>query len=431
MNAKTWIRLTVAVAFLGGTAPLASFAAAQEDGIPIGHLATATGDTASVASSYAQGITDSLRYINMQGGIEGRPLVYETVDYGYDALRAVATYARWREELKPVMIFGWGTADTEALVQFVARDEIVFFSGSSSGHLTDPTGRSEETTTPAPYNFFYGPSYSDGCRGLVQWAAEDWRRSEGRNVSSFLRDLSKPKFVHMGDNHPYPNSPKRACESYARDLGFEVLPTIRYPLAPGNFKAYCEALKQSGAGYAFLANTADSNVALVKDCAEVGVTVQFMTNIYGWDRNAIEAAGGAGNGMVWVVTVTPWGMPVDGMALLRKVSALSAPDDGETQRSLHYVRGVCTAFLGRDALTEAAGMDGGITGANVKKALESMRNHVPEGLDGVCLPTTYSSTDHRGSTEVSLYQSNFANQQVSMYQIYETTLPLRPDWLGW
>ena len=26
----------------------------------------------------------------------------------------------------------------------------------------------------------------------------------------------------MGDNHPYPNAPKQACQEYAKELGFEV-----------------------------------------------------------------------------------------------------------------------------------------------------------------------------------------------------------------
>ncbi len=181
---------------------------------PVGQLVAQTGSTAQVASAYGQGVADAFAYINRSGGINGHPVALDTVDYGYDVTRALGTYKNWKETLKPVAIQGWGTADTEALVDNVSKDAIVFMSGSSSGHLTDPTGRSPWTSTPAPYNFFYGPSYSDGCRGLVQWAAEDWRRSGSGGRSTFLGDLDRPKFVFMGDNHPYPNSPKAACTDY-------------------------------------------------------------------------------------------------------------------------------------------------------------------------------------------------------------------------
>ncbi len=427
MKRAEFVWVILGAALLGGSGGAAW---ATEPPIPVGHLATNTGDTSSVAQIYSQGITDALDYINAQGGVNGRQIAYETVDYGYDALRAVSTYADWLSRSRPVAILGWGTADTEALVQFVSRDQIAFMSGSSSGHLTDPTGRSNRTETPAPYNFFYGPSYSDGCRGLVQWAAEDWRRSGGARTSTFLADLNRPRFVHMGDNHPYPNAPAAACADYARDLGFEVLPTIRYPLTPGNFSAHCQALRNSGANYVFLGNTAESNVALVRACSEAGVNPQFLTNVYGWDENAARAAGAAGNGLVWVVTASTWTSSEPGMELVRRISQVSDPT-GEVRRPVHYMRGVCTAYFLRDALAAASSREGGITGPNVKNALESMDNHVPEGLQGVCLPSTWTPQDHRGTTQIVLYRSNFADGQVGMTQIYSTNLPLRPDWLGY
>ena len=168
------------------------------------------------------------------------------VDYSYKAPRAVATYKRWKSRLKITAVQGWGTADTEALMETIARDKVPFFSGSYAGQLTDPTGKAPKSFKAAPYNFFYGPSYSDACRGLISWALKDWKK-KGHN--------SKPKFVHMGDNHPYPNAPKQACQEYAEEIGFEVMAVINYTLAPGDFTAQCLTLKQIKANYAYLANS--------------------------------------------------------------------------------------------------------------------------------------------------------------------------------
>lgn len=415
----------VAAALTAGALP-----SQAADTIAIGQLVAQTGPTSAVAAVYGQGVADAYEYINQHGGINGKKVDLQTVDYGYDANRAIETYKRWKTSLKPAAIQGWGTADTEALIDYVTKDGVVFMSGSSSGHLTDPTGRSPWTDTPAPYNFFYGPSYSDGCRALVQWAAEQWKRTgTAARGSTFLGDLYRPKLVYMGDNHPYSNSPKAACTEYARDLGFEVLPPLRYSLSPSDFTVQCQALKQSNANYAFLANTSESNVALVKACATEGVDTQFLTNIYGWDEQAAKAAGDAGNGLVWVVSVARWGADVAGMKMLRDVS-MESDANGQTYRSAHYIRGVCSAFLMRDAMASADKM-GGVTGANVKKAFEEMRDHVPTGLEGVCLPSTWTAADHRGTTTVMLYQNenNFGN--VTAQKVYQTTIPLRPDWLGW
>ncbi len=413
-----------------GVLALGTSVAIAADSIPVGQLVTQTGATAPVAAVYAQGVADGVAYINDHGGVDGKQIEMVSVDYGYDQARAISTYKKWQESLKPVVIQGWGTGDTEALVEYVSKDGVVFMSGSSSGHLTDPTGRSPWTETPAPYNFFYGPSYSDGCRALVQFAAEQWKKSgTAARGSTFLGDLYRPKFVYMGDNHPYPNSPKAACIEYARDLGFEVMPPIRYSLTPGDFSAQCETLKQGGVNYAFLGNTAESNVALLKACAKVGVNTQFLTNIYGWDEAAAKEAGDAGNGLVWVVSVARWGDDVPGMKLLEDISKESDPS-GAAYRSAHYIRGVCSAYFMRDAMA-AADKSGGITGPNIKKAFEEMRDHAPTGLEGVCLSSTWTPTDHRGTTTVMLYRNDYNFGAVTAQRVYETTIPLRPDWLGW
>jgi len=395
----------------------AASAAAAED-IFVGHLADYTGATSTVGTVYGQGVVDALDWINANGGVNGKVIEFDTVDYSYKAPQAISTYKSWKRD-DPASIQGWGTADTEALVRFVARDEIPYFSASYSGHLTDPTGLNPETELPAPYNFFYGPSYSDGCRALVKWAAQQWETMGADRPA---------RYVHMGDNHPYPNAPKEACESYADELGMEVLPSIVFSLSPGDFKAQCLTLQDSGADYAFLANSGGSVISLLKSCATVGVDVQFLANIWGYDENVMRAAGDAADGVVWVVAAAPWGTEVPGMATVREISKMSDPDGTEGRR-LHYMRGVCSVFYMKDAMVWAD-ENGGITGPNIKAGMEQMREHVPAGLEGVCLPSTWTETDHRGTTTVLVYRGQVAGDQRDMEHVATIEIERRPEWLG-
>lgn len=415
MSYRTAIAAASAVAF--GLVSLAAQAAAE---IPVGHLATYTGPTSDVGQPYGKGIEDAIEYINRNGGIDGRKIRRETVDYAYQTPRAIATYKGWVSRLKPVAILGWGTADTEALVRFVAQDQIPFISASYSGHLTDPTGKSPHIQTGAPYNFFYGPTYTDSCRALVNWAKQDWESKGGSG---------KPKFVHMGDNHPYPNAPKEGCAAYAKEIGFEVLPPIVFSLMPGDFKAQCLSLKQAGANYAYLANTAGSNISLLKSCETVGVDVQFLSNVWGFDQESAPAAGKAGDGVVFPGSVPLWNEDVPGMRIVREVSKVSDPA-GTQERTLHYVRGICSVFLLRDAM-EAAAKEGEITGPAIKAALEQMRDHVPGGLEGVCLPHTFTPENHLGTTSVVVYRSHWNDGKPTLENLGTVELPRRDDWLGW
>ncbi|PGH56093.1 branched-chain amino acid ABC transporter substrate-binding protein [Azospirillum palustre] len=402
--------------------------------IPVGHLADQSGATSDVGVPYAQGVADALAYINAKGGINGTKLAVDSVDYGYQAPRAISQYKKWSSGSdKIAALQGWGTADTEALTGFVGKDEIPAYSGSYSGHLTDPTGKGPHGSKPAPYNFFYGPSYSDALRGMLTWAAEDWKKQGGQG---------KPKYVHMGANHPYPNAPKDAGEQLAKELGFDVLPAVQFALTPGDYTAQCLTLKQSGVNYAYLGNTAGSNISVLKACQTVGAKVQFMGNVWGMDENAAKAAGSAADGVVFPMrTAVTWNGDAPGMKTLKDISRISDAS-GNAYRPVHYMAGVCTAFYMKEAM-DWASANGGVTGPNIRKAMYQKKDWVPAGLEGVCVPSTWTDTDHRGMTAVNIYRAKVSGETgagvdelvkagtIKLEKLTTVDVPRKPEWLGW
>ena len=401
--------------------------------IPIGHLVDFTGPTSSVGKPYGMGFIDAIKYINENGGIKGKKIKVDTVDYSYKAPRAVATYKRFKSRLKIIAVIGWGTADTEALMETVARDKIPFYSGSYAGQLTDPTGQAPNSFKAAPYNFFYGPSYSDACRGLLTWALKDWKEKNQN---------ARPKFVHMGDNHPYPNAPKQACQEYAKELGFEVLSVINYTLTPGDFTAQCLTLKQLGANYAYLANSSNSTTSILKSCNVVGVETQFLTNVWGVDEPVIKASGMAANGIIYAMrTNSIWGDESKGMELLKEVAKYSGKKD--SYKSVHYISAVCTMFYMAEAM-ELAMESENFSGEGIKKAMYQKENWVPKGLEGVCLPSTWKEDDHRGLMDVPIFKVKvngstekknvnelMKNKVIELIKVDQIRLPRRPEWRGY
>mgnify|MGYP001427611200 CR=1 FL=1 len=405
----------------------------KAENIPIGHLVDFTGPTSSVGKPFGQGVADGIKFINKSGGISGSKIKSSMIDYSYKAPRAVATYKRWRSRSKVTAVFGWGTADTEALIESIARDKVAYFSGSYAGQLTDPTGKAPRSMKAAPYNFFYGPSYSDACRGLVSWALKDWEKK---------KEKDKPKYVHMGDNHPYPNAPKAACQEYAEELGFEVLNVINYTLAPGDFTAQCLTLKQLGANYAYLANSSGSTISLLNACNTVGVNTQFMTNVWGIDEPVIKASGKSANGVVFAVrTNSIWGDEVKGQEILLNISLMSGKKD--TYRSVHYIAGICSIYYMKEAM-EIAHAAGKVSGENIKLAMYKNKDWVPKGLEGVCLPSNWNEEDHRGLMLVPIYKVKvngatdkedvstlMKNKIIELIKEDIIDLPRRPEWRGY
>ncbi|MBY6094084.1 ABC transporter substrate-binding protein [Ferrimonas balearica] len=406
-------------AWMIAASALLSVPAQAEDAVFVGHLADMSGPTAFVGKQYADGVRDAMAYINQNGGISGTRLEFETIDYAYKVPQAIASYKKWVARKEMVAMQGWGTADTEALIAFAAKDQLPVFSASYSAHLTDPQGLNPKTKKPAPYNFFYGASYSDTCRGLVQWAAEDWKAKGGEG---------QPKFTHIGANHPYPNAPKAACAEYAEELGFEVMPPVVISMKPGDFKAQCLSLKSSGTHYGYIGNLGSSVLSLVKSCNTVGTEIQFMANIWGGDRQVFEAAGDGIKDYIFP-TMTPfWDDPAPGMSLVKAVSRVSDPS-GEQRRPHHYIRGVCSVYYMKEAM-EWAKANGGITGENIKAGMYARKDWVPAGLEGVCLPATWAANDHRGVSQVNIYKGNYNGGDILIEPVSQMTLERRADWLG-
>jgi len=407
---------------------------AMAQSINIGHLADYSGGTSDVGTPYGQGVQDAIAYINKNGGVNGKPINSDFTEYGYQVPRALAAFKKWVGSDKVVAIQGWGTADTEALVAMVTKEEIPYYSGSYAATLTDPTGKGgPRSERAAPYNFFYGPSYSDAARAEVQWAAEDWKKKGGQG---------KPKWVHMGANHPFPNSPKAAAEASAQELGFEVLDPITFALTPGDYTAQCLTLKQSGANYAYLGNTAGSNISVLKACETAGVKVQFFGNVWGMDENAMKAAGSAANGVIIPVrTAVTWTGDAPGMATFKDISKMSDPS-GNTYRPVHYMAAICTVMYMKEAM-EWADKNGGVTGPKIRDGMYQKANWVPKGTDGVCNPSTWTASDHRPTTKVDLYRAVVSGATegtvselvksgaIKLEKVTTIDLPRKTELLGW
>ena len=425
-------RMILGLALAAG---LALPAVAQQR-INLGHLMDNSGATSDVGLPFGQGVNDTLAWVNRtRNGVAGRQLNVLAFDYGYQAPRAVSQYQAWSRE-RVVGILGWGTADTEALTRFVTRDRIPYVSGSYSAALTDAAAASGRPGAEAtPFNFFYGPSYSDALRAMLTWAKRDWDAS-GRP--------GRPKYVHMGGNHPYPNSPKAAGEALAAELGFDVLPAIVFALTPGDYTAQCLTLKSQGANYAYLGNTAGSNISVLRACQTAGVNVQFLGNVWGMDENAMKAAGAAANGVVFPVrTAVVWGQEAPGMANVQAISRMS-DTAGTAYRPVHYVAGICSALLMVEAMEHAAQNGGAVNGERIREGFYARRNWVPRGMEGVCNPSNFAPDDHRGTLRVGLYRArvNGDTSQGSVAELMRAgtmrveavatiELDRKREWLGW
>jgi branched-chain amino acid transport system substrate-binding protein len=98
----------------------------RADDVKVGVTYDATGPVAMQGVPYAKGAQAAIQSINVNGGVNGKNITAMAEDYGYQIPRAVAAY----KKLKGAgvgAIRGFGSGDTEVVMDTVARDHIPWF----------------------------------------------------------------------------------------------------------------------------------------------------------------------------------------------------------------------------------------------------------------------------------------------------------------
>src|SRR5438477_10087866 len=382
---------------------MATAARAQAQGkgeIKVGGIFDLTGITSDVGKSYAQGVRDGVAWTNANGGINGKSIRLVDVDYGYKIPEAVAAYKRMVGDEKVIMINGWGTGDTEGLKEFVNKDKLPYISASFSGHLTNPA--------KTPYNFSVAPSYSDQLRAWLRWVKDDWK-DKSRN----------PKVAFFYGDNAYGKSPIEAGRRYSKEIGIDL---VDEEIVPGAFQDATSQLlnmKQKGADYAYINVTTTGVSTILRDAKKLGLATKFGSNPYGFSEALPQVAKEAAEGVTGVVPHVPWGEKVPGMKRLMDFHQKNHPHD--TQDALH-VRGWTYVMVWTEAL-KRADKSGKLTGEGVKAALETLKDY---DLGGLTAPVTYTSSDHRPTTTVRIYQ--IKSGKLTKAKEYE--MERKQEWLG-
>ncbi|RQW78168.1 MAG: ABC transporter substrate-binding protein [Geobacter sp.] len=388
-------RLLLAIAAVSVTVP-----AWGAETIKVGGLWDLTGVTADVGKPFADGVQDAIAYINGNGGIGGKKIELINVDYAYKIPQANATYKKFVEQDKVIMINGWGTGDTEALKDTVSKDKIPYFSASFSGHLTDPT--------KTPYNFFVGASYSDQIRGFLQFVKKEWK------------DKSRaPKVAFIYPNHGFGKAPIEAGRQYAKELGIELVDEEIIPASFQDVTSNLLNMQKKAPDYAYVQTTVSWCAILLKDAKKLGLKTRFFLGNYGMTEALPLLAKEAAEGVYGMATHVPYGANVKGMKALNDWHKKNHPND---QHDTVYVRGWAYGLTWAEGL-KIADKNKQLNGEGVKKALETMKNFDTGGL---VPPITYTADDHRPTTKTTIYVIKGGK----MTKVEDQETSRRKEWLG-
>ncbi len=414
MKGKNALKILVpilAVAFLVG---MSTFAVAEE--VRIGGIMDTTGATSDVGKDYAIGMEEAFKYINEQGGVNGKPVKYTWFDYGYRIPEAITKY-KLLKRLKSLVIMGWGTGDTEALVPTVNQDKIPYVSASYSAHLTDPK--------VSRYNTFFSSDYSTNARAaLTAWFDNKWPEHPDYGKRN-------PRFacVYMFAS-PYCSAPIKAVKDHAKMLGFDVGEDQDVSLFALDTKSQIMALKKFKPDLCWHGNTTMAVSATVRDADALGLEADWIVNNWGFDENLPRLAGEAAKGVMGATPCAFYGQDYKNMDMVMEATKKYNPGIAQEKRLIRTIQAWGDALITWESLIRADNA-GPLSGESIMlEGFETLRDfEIGLGAANV----TFTADDHRPSTGCLIQEwTGEKFQEVSRVDLKERwPEKWAEEWLGW
>lgn len=381
MNNKRWTVAAAAATTLALTAcaPGGGDTAADSDGpIKIGVIADLTGATGDVGTPYNKGMLGYVKWRNADGGIDGRDIEATSKDYAYDVPTAERLYKEYLND-GVVAIQGWGTGDSEALMNKVSADELPFMSASYAEVLTDPA--------EAPYNFVIAPTYSDQMRVGLNWIAED---------------AGGPAEVAMFHNDsPFGLAPLEDGQNWIEEEGLE-LNMKPYPMPAGsaNYVGLLSQAKSQGAKYIVIQNVSSPAAQVAQDIVSQGLDMKIVCLNWCADEQFIDTAGEGAEGHILVQPFAPGSADLEGHKVIEEF--LQGEGSSLEEEGLHYVQGWYTMHAMAEGIAQALENGDDLTGTAIQEALETM-GPIDTGSVVGTGEIEFSGDSHRGQTGTGVY----------------------------
>jgi len=222
--------------------------------IHIGQWGPQTGPAAAWGS-VARGTGDYFKWINENGGIHGRKIVYHMFDDGYNPAK---TKAGVKELQEGTGIFAWaagvGTSPGLAVKDYLMEKKIPWV-GPSAGSL-------HWVTPPQKYLFGVYPLYFNEARALVKYAIET---------------MGKKRIAVAYLNDEYGKNGLRGAIAELEKNNMELVAQVPVEKSDTDMKPHLMKLRKSKADMVLLWTTVGHAVRIVGTAKAMKFTPQFMS----------------------------------------------------------------------------------------------------------------------------------------------------------
>ena len=337
--------------------------------ITIGASAVLTGPLGPQTIEYGQGSNLYFDSVNAKGGVNGRKVVYKTIDDGFDPAKALTNTQKLIQEDKVFLIFqNTGTAQTAAILPLITETKTIVF-----GSIT---GASLFRDKFNPLIFNVRASYASEARATIR----QFIQIGVKKVAVFYQD--------DGLGNSISNEMKKA----AKELNFELVDFVKLDPKNPDFKAAAAQIEKIAPQALVLASAGKTFTDTINAVYETSARPSF----YGFSvvnhTSVAKLLGPKSRGIV-LCQVMPSMRDTAVPLVAEFLNAIKQKDASATGTDSQF-----EGFLNAKLLTEGLRKAGrNLTTESLIKALET----AGETRYGK-FSARYTSTTHIGSTYVEL-----------------------------
>ena len=347
-----------AAAFMAVGTQAINLAVAQEaPNLVLGASLPLSGFFGSSSGAVNVGMQDYISIINEQGGVSGRKVRYEVEDTGYKVDVSVSVFNKITAKDKVHLYYADSTGFAKVIGPDLQRKGDILMGGNSfATELNDPA--------KFPFYFMSGPDYSEMVKVLLRYIA---------------KEKPKAKIVLIYSDTEFGRDPVAASLSYAKELGLNIVQQIATPPTSVDVSTEVLKLRRADPDYTiFHGYTLAPMPEFITQAKGLGLKTKFMGTYWAMDLTTVSKMGADADGFMGVVPYQYYFDKSANSPMLERIRKMR-PE----YQQLGYIQGFITAMLLIESAkrTLVAGKE--LTGANLKEALNSIKDFDTGGLIGV------------------------------------------------
>lgn len=371
---RVGILVAVLVLALGGTAAQTQERGVTPTEIVIGSSQPLSGPAAFWGLGVGGGMDAYLRWINSQGGINGRRLRLVLRDDGYSPTRAVTNVRELVEREGVFAIVSLiGSANAFAVRDYIVENKVLWITPTADANMWAGFRNKQ-------YLFVGYPGYVDEGRILTLYGAQ---KMGAKSVGVFYQ------------NDLYGQKGLLGVKRGVAEAKIKLAIAVSYETTDADVSGQALKLRESGADTVILYATPRHGALIVREMAKIGYTPKLLASFTLADPIMFQLAGEAWNGIVLTAFFPVPGTDPKVDAMLQTLLQINPQ---LAQSPFNALAGV--AFL--EPLVEALRRVGpNVTKDGVVRALESLKNWNGDVIRGV----TFGPNQHQGINRIYIIKS--------------------------